>query len=332
VPQYGHYQVIRQIGHGGLGAVYRAVDERSGRLVALKVLHRAGVDPVAARRLAREFKALSAIRHRNIVRVLDAGAQEEAPWLAMELVEGLPLRSYLDIAADDPDFVPHPPPPPEDSADVPSGPGGLPAWMLADDEPESAPRPRRRGLGTAVEPLPPERQAQLNRPARLVRLRDALAQLCDGLGYIHARGLVHRDLKPSNVLVRDDGCAKLVDFGLVKSTESSGNTTAAGHLVGTYRYMSPEQARGEPVDPRSDLWSLGCVLHEMLCGQLPFQQQQNLELLRAIVHEAPPAAERLNPGSDPVLCHVASRLLQKDPARRFQSADEVARLLRAAGA
>jgi serine/threonine protein kinase len=171
-------------------------------------------------------------------------------------------------------------------------------------------------------------RAKLNDRDRIARLRHVIAQMCDGLACIHARGLVHRDVKPSNVLIAEDGVAKLVDFGLVKSTLSSGNTTAAGRVVGTYRYMSPEQARGARVDGRSDLYSLGCLTYEMLCGRAPFIQQQTPDLLHAIVYQSPPPIHSINPGADSTLVAIAEKLLHKNPQARPSSAVDVARRLR----
>lgn len=337
----GPYRLGRCVGRGGLGVVYHAVDERSGRVVAVKVLTQPAADTVAARRLAREFRALSEIEHRNIVRVLDAGVHEDYPFLVMEFVDGLSLRAYLDVShRDDPDYAPHPPPAPRDESISVTGGWGDEAvggsWLLDNDEPDSAPphrRPLASGDGSAppITVLAPAARVELNNPGRVLRLRDVMAQLCDGLAFIHARGLVHRDLKPSNILVEEGGCAKLVDFGLVKLRSSTGDTTAAGHLVGTYRYMAPEQARGEAVDGRSDLFALGGVLYEMLAGHPPFSQQQPAELLQAIVHHPSPTIEASNPEADPALSAIAMRLLSKDPDGRFQTAEEVARRLRAAG-
>lgn len=348
----GPYTLIRLVGRGGLGVVYHAVDTRSGTSVALKLLNRPAEDTVAARRLGREFRALRDLEHRNIVRVLDAGAHEEIPYLVMEFVDGLPLRSWLDASYDDPDWAPRPPPAPRDesvSVSLPGAPsepppvpaaGGsishsdsMPGWS-AGDEPDSVPghlrvRPEQ-GAAPVPELLPVAVRAGLNRPLRIGKLRDVIAQLADGLAFIHARGLVHRDLKPSNILVADGGCAKLVDFGLVK-VSGSGSTTATGHVVGTYRYMSPEQARSGQVDGRSDLYGLGSVLYEMLCGHPPFMQQQTAALLGAIVHQLPPPPQLLNPEVDPGLARIAVRLLLKNPDDRFQSAEEVARRLRGLG-
>jgi serine/threonine protein kinase len=326
------------VGRGGLGVVYEAFEGENR--VALKLLNHSSADTIASRRLAREYKELSAIEHRNVVRVLDAGVHEEQPFLVMEFVDGSPLRRYLDFHQDDPGYAPRPPPPPDDSVSITHGGSqslsGVPnptAWLDGSGEPDSlAPIPRQ-AAGSArapPQPLPCEILADLNRPSRIVRLRDVMAQVCDGLAFIHARGLVHRDIKPSNVLVNRSNCAKLVDFGLVKSTLSSGNTTAAGHVVGTYRYMSPEQARGAKVDGRSDLYAVGGVLYEMLCGRPPFLHEQPSDLLRSIVHDSPAPVLAMNPDADETLAALAERLLNKSPASRLASAVDVARRLRAA--
>lgn len=327
----GRYRLDGVVGRGGLGVVYRALDTRSGRAVALKLMSRPIEDEMAARRLNREFRALSMLHHKNIVRVFDAGrTEDDVPFLAMELVEGLPLRGYLDVSTDG-SFgraalseisldhtlsVSHP------SADPL-------AWLRHDVEPDSlAPKARRCGQAF-VAPLTARELERLNDPVRVARLRDVLAQLCDGLAFIHDRALVHRDVKPSNVLVSDDGCAKLVDFGLVKLTTGA-DDTGTGRVVGTYRYMSPEQARGAAVDGRSDLYALGGVLYEMIAGRPAFAQPGAAQLLEAIVSSPPPSPRTYNPRVDPTLAAIATRLLSKRPEDRFQSARDVACRLRAA--
>lgn len=321
------------MGRGGLGVVYEAFAD--GERIALKLLNQSASDTIAARRLAREFRELSVIEHRNVVRVLDAGVHEDHPYLVMEYVDGSPLRRYLDYHWNDSSYRMKPPPPPEDSSsitrDATISEPGL-AWLNAEEEPDSLPSPVRAARRTApqlVEALPKELQGALNKPSRLLRLRDVIAQICDGLACIHARGLVHRDVKPSNVLVDEESCAKLVDFGLVKRTLQTGNTTAVGQVVGTYRYMSPEQARGGRVDGRSDLYSVGSVLYEMLSSRPPFLQTRTPDLLHAIVYETPPPVRSLNTSADPVLADIAERLLHKSPDARFASAVEVARRIRA---
>jgi serine/threonine protein kinase len=335
----GPYTLSNPVGRGGLGIVYRALDTRTGAVVALKLLHRPDEDAVSAKRMAREFRALRGLQHPNVVRVLDAGTFDGLPFLVMELVEGLPLRSWLDATYDEPREAllqaAERPAPAEASVDEPATVSGDvesdPPWG-ADAEPDSVPSHLRVRPGHAVdgrvEALPAPVRAGLNRPARVRKLRSAMLQLAEALAFVHGHGLVHRDLKPSNVIVADGGVVKLLDFGLVKSSDGSG-TTAAGRMVGTFRYMSPEQARGEEVDARSDLFSLGGVLYEMMCGRPAFADRQTAALLGAIVNKDPPAPEELNPEVDRGLAAIAKRLLRKDPGARFASAGSVAAALRA---
>jgi serine/threonine protein kinase len=261
----------------------------------------------------------------------------------MEFVDGLPMRRFLEVSSSNAAYLAHPPPVPSEDSSISieadelstvteaSVSSSLLSWIDGNDEQDSLdPRPRGK-LDAPPATLAPEVRATLNRPERTLRLRDVAAQVCDGLSFIHERGLVHRDVKPSNVLVTESGCAKLVDFGLVKNAQSATHTTAVGRVVGTYRYMSPEQAKGGKVDARSDLYALGSVLYEMLCTHPPFVQNQQADLLRAIVHQAPPPIRELNPEADETLSGIAEKLLQKSPAGRFASAEEVARRLRAAG-
>jgi serine/threonine protein kinase len=171
---------------------------------------------------------------------------------------------------------------------------------------------------------------RLNRPSRLRRLAETLEQVCDALAYVHSRGLVHRDLKPSNIMVDDERRVRLMDFGLVRSIDEGRTVTLSRRVVGTYRYMAPEQARGLQVDARADLYSLGVILYELLCGRPPFLSQAPGELAREILTRRPPPVATVNPGADPRLAAVAERLLRKDPAERFQSAQDVLEALRAA--
>ena len=135
---------------------------------------------------------------------------------------------------------------------------------------------------------------------------------------------------PGNILVRQDRRAALVDFGLAKRMTDP-EITDHGHVVGTYRYMSPEQARGETLDRRSDLYSLGATLYELLAGRPAFPHRNQLELLEAIIHQEPPDPSRINPGAPAALGSLAERLLQKRPEERPQNAAEVALLLRVIG-
>jgi serine/threonine protein kinase len=213
------------------------------------------------------------------------------------------------------------------------GPDAIRALASMMDEPDTEPYgvAWSRPLATGTPPpttqrslLPPEIREALNRPSRLERLKVALAQVTDALAYVHRRGLVHRDLKPSNIMVDDQRRARLMDFGLVKSAaEASDGLTQTGRVVGTYRYMSPEQAQGQVVDARSDLYSFGVILYELLTGAPPFTSSDPVGLWREILSSRPPPVAASNPGADLRLASLAERLLEKDPARRLQTAGEV---------
>ncbi|HVO19795.1 MAG TPA: serine/threonine-protein kinase [Anaeromyxobacter sp.] len=341
----GPFEILSVIGRGGVGTVYRGRHVETSALAAVKVLGPApAVDASAARRLAREYEVLRALDHPNVVRVLEAGVTDGYSYLAMELVEGLDLRAYLSPALDEARPLRMPPREALDPVDgfSPSaheaGPEAIRALAAIMDEPETGeirhPGSPTRGDPTpqpapeALEPLGPEALEGLNRPARMARLRGALSQVTDALGYVHARRLVHRDLKPSNIMVDDRRRARLMDFGLVKlAAEPEDGPAPTGRVVGTYRYMSPEQAQGHVVDGRSDLYSLGVILYELLAGAPPFVAREPVALWREILHVRPAPLRAVNPGVDPRLASLAERLLEKDPHRRCQSAAEVAAAL-----
>ena len=154
-------------------------------------------------------------------------------------------------------------------------------------------------------------------------------QVLQALGYAHRRGIVHRDVKPQNVIIDRDGQAKVADFGIARAGETS-EMTQAGTIVGTVQYISPEQAEGHPVDRRADLYSVGIVLYELLTGQVPFDGEAPISIAIKQINERPVPPGQLRPGIPPALEEVVLRSLEKDPARRFQSAEEFIAALEAA--
>jgi beta-lactam-binding protein with PASTA domain len=162
-------------------------------------------------------------------------------------------------------------------------------------------------------------------PARAV---DLTIQVLQALGYAHKRGIVHRDIKPQNVILDDEGQAKVADFGIAQAGASE--LTETGSIVGTAQYLSPEQAQGQPVSPRSDLYSVGVVLYELLTGRPPFEASSPVTVALKQVSERPVPPSQLHPGISPALESVVLRALEKDPARRFADADEFIAALQAA--
>ena len=158
-------------------------------------------------------------------------------------------------------------------------------------------------------------------PAQALRL---IGHVLAALEYAHARGVIHRDLKPANILLPAPNWALLADFGIAKLLNDSQHLTMTGFIIGTAAYMAPEQAAGRPIDARTDLYSLGVVLYEMLTGRVPFDSDTPMAVLTKHVYEAPPPPRTLNPNLPPALEAMLLRALAKDPAARYQSAGEMA--------
>jgi Tol biopolymer transport system component/serine/threonine protein kinase len=290
-----HFRILAKIGEGGMGVVYRAEDESLKRPVALKVLPPGLVGNEERRmRFVREARAAAAATHPNIATIYEAGEADGLVFIAMELVEGKALSALI---------------------------GGR--------------------------PLP---------------MRDALridVEIAEGLARAHQCQVIHRDLKPENVIVGADGQAKILDFGLAKLLEKqsekargrgsagardpeaagtgaageselsrlgtiSGEMTRAGRILGTAAYMSPEQARGQPVDARSDIFSFGSTLYEMVTGRVPFRGKTAIDTLSAIIRDEPVPPAQINADVPVELERIIGKCLEKVPEERYQDSRDLA--------
>ncbi len=283
--QIGKFHVLAELGRGGMGIVYKVKDGRSGQLSALKMIPpEALVRPDSALRFKREFRAMQRVEHPNVIRVFEAGTHESCPFFTMELVEGKDIRHYLD--GDDPV--------------VSSGKDPPPAGTLTDRQ-----------------------RARLNDPVRIKKLADAMVQVAYALAEIHSHRIVHRDLKPDNIMVSKAGVVKLMDFGIAKQLSGPSEHSSGGMVVGTFKYLSPEQALGADVDGRADLYCLGIILYELLAGRHPFYSENSVGYAYHHARKQPPDVARFNPEVHKGLKAVCERLIKKDPRERFPTADDV---------
>jgi serine/threonine protein kinase/Flp pilus assembly protein TadD len=252
----GSYEILERLGGGAMGEVYKARDQRLGRVVALKLLPAdLARDPSVRRRFLHEAKAVAALDHPNVATLYEAGESEDGRmYLALAFCEGETLQQKLE-----------------------------------------------RG------PLPLPEAVSIAR------------QIAQGLAAAHRLHIVHRDVKPANVVILPDGKVKLLDFGLAKMTGATA-LTQLGSSPGTPAYKSPEQTRGDKVDPRSDLWALGVVLYEMVTGRLPFGGEYEQAVIYAILNE-PPRPLDGDKGFPRELAKTIEKALAKDPAKRYATAE-----------
>jgi hypothetical protein len=270
------YRIVAELGHGGMGVVYRAEDTRLGRVVALKFLPEdvAG-DGQALERFRREARAASALNHPHICTIHDVDEHDGRHFIVMEALEGQTLAGLI-----------------------------------------------------AAKRLNPETVLNLS------------MQIAEALEAAHAKGIVHRDIKPANVFVTESGTAKVLDFGLAKLVAENGDDQAAtalatpdarknallttpGQMMGTVAYMSPEQVRGEELDARSDIFSLGAVVYEMATGSLPFPGTTTGVVFDGILNRAPKAVQEISPSAPGELVRILDKALEKDRDLRYRSVREL---------
>jgi serine/threonine protein kinase len=262
-PSIPGYEVLGELGRGGMGVVYRARQLSLNRLVALKLIRDSAL--ASPERLARfriEMEAAARMRHPNVVSIHEIGEHQGRPYFAMEFVEGASLEAHL---------------------------GG--------------------------------------RPQPVLQAADLLRTLARAVEHAHSQNIVHRDLKPSNILLDASGAPKITDFGLAKRLDSQSTAlTEEGAVVGTASYMAPEQAGGRvrEIGPATDLYALGALLYEMLTGRPPFLADSWQHVIEQVLHDEPPPLSRLRPDVPADLETICLKCLEKEPARRYASAAELA--------
>ncbi len=262
----GPFRIVKQLGKGGMGAVYAAIDTRLDRKLALKVmLPEYAFSPSARERFLREARAAAKITHDNVVTVYEADERDGTPYIAMQFLQGYPLDEYV----------------------------------------------KRKGSPSI---------------SQIVRIAK---ETCNGLAAAHSIGLVHRDIKPSNLWLEvPNGRVKVLDFGLAKPMNSGTNITIEGAIIGTPAYMSPEQAQGEGIDHRTDIFSLGAVLYHLCTGELPFTGATTMAMLIALSTKEPKPIRDLNSEVPETLAKLIHQMLAKSVEARPKNTAEIIKRLR----
>jgi serine/threonine protein kinase/Tfp pilus assembly protein PilF len=311
-PQIEGYDIKHILGRGGMGVVYEAIQEKLNRPVALKLLPTvmSSAHPELVARFRREAAAAAKLHHTHIIPIYDFGASPDGYFYAMELLHGQPLSVLIKrLAAMD-----APKASPTAIAELLNG-GESPS-DVEDREPQTPSTPSSGWTGSST--------GGRGRPYYRY-VAGWIADVADALHYAHLRGMIHRDIKPGNLMLCTDGRMMVLDFGLVK-TVGDQSVTATGSLVGTYRYMSPEQvgAKRISVDARTDVYSLGVTLYELLTFQPAFAASEQSELLGQILFKEPLPPRKTIPSVPVDLQTICLKAMEKAPNERYQTAKAMA--------
>ena len=318
-PDIEGYRITGVLGQGGMGIVYRAVQTKLNRTVALKVLPAmvGAASPSAVSRFRREATAAARLHHTNIVPIYDFGECHDAYYYAMELITGQPLNVVIREFAQ------------RDAAGA--SPAKL-AGMLMTITSEDVSLPSiTTSPSLAADDTPSMAGVSSGGRGRMYYRQVArwVADAADALHYAHGQGIIHRDIKPANLILSHDGRIMIADFGLAKSVDEE-TVTLTGSLLGTVRYLSPEQAmaRRIPVDHRTDIYSLGALMYELLCFQPAFAGADDKQVLSAIITREPPKPRKISSSVPSELETICLKALEKSPDQRYATARAFAEDLR----
>ena len=298
----GEYRIIREVGRGGMGIVYEVEHLPLGRRVALKVLPSASsLDPRQRQRFQVEAQAAALLHHEHIVPVFGIGCDRGVHYFAMQFIDG---RSLADLIRELQHVLPH------NGRDEPATSNLEPNLKTG----QELPTPPRSPGSTLHNRERCQATARLGHQAALA------------IEHAHEVGVIHRDIKPSNLLIDGRDHLWVADFGLARLPHGDHDLTRTGDLVGTVRYMSPEQVRGERegVDARTDIYGLGVTLYELLTLRPAFDARDRQELLRRILHDEPTSPRRVNPSIPRDLETIILKAMEKEPSARYGSARELA--------
>src|SRR5262245_310239 len=332
--QVGDYRILCEIGRGGMGVVYEAEQQALGRRVALKVLPKSAAgDGSAQVRFQREARAAARMHHTNIVPVFDVGQDGDHLYYAMQLIHG----QGLDLVIDDLKRLR------EQSTNAARSANGaeshaaqksIAASLLHGqfERENLAPPEPADSRATAAYEMRPTSSAVLpgqselsgvesNRRGYYRSVAQIGLQTTSALAYAHARGIIHRDIKPGNLLLDAAGNVWVTDFGLAKTGD--GGVTHTGDILGTIRYMAPERFRGQ-CDVRADVYAVGLTLYELLALKPAYASADRLQLIEQLRQADPPTPRTRDPRIPLDLDTIVVKAIDKDPKRRYQSADELA--------